>query len=315
MKKGSNNKTPIKTLFIVGPTGVGKTEVAIEVASILETEIISADSMQVYKGLDIGSAKPSKEEQEKAPHHMIDIVSPKENFNVSKYAKLARDQIKKLEKTGKIPIVCGGTGLYINSLLYDMDFAAAGVDVALRRKLEKEAEIKGKVFIHNKLVALSPEMASSIHPNRLKKVIRSIEIINANPNGLKHFEEAKKANGEIEPIIVLLNRDREELYSRINNRVDRLIKEGLVKEVRGLLLSGLNENDISYKGIGYKEIADYISGITGLDEAILLVKQSSRRYAKRQLTWFRRYAETMHEINLSEIETATATRQILEMVK
>ncbi len=287
-------------IVIAGPTAVGKTKYAIAAAKAFDGEIVSCDSMQLYKYMDIGSAKPTAEERAEAVHHLVDEIDPKEPFSVAKYEKMAKDAIADIFSRGKKPIVSGGTGLYLNSLLYDMDFGNAPKDDELRETLEKEAELFGPEYIYGKLREIDPEAAERIHPNNVKKVIRAIEGASAG-NNITDFKNCQKKCADYDAVLIGLTRNREELYERINLRVDIMVEEGLFREVENLLEMGLAEEDISMKGIGYKEIIGYFDGLYDRDEAIRLIKQNSRHLAKRQLTWFRRYND-MKWFNISDYQ-------------
>lgn len=285
-------------IVVAGPTAVGKTKYAIAVAQAFNGEIVSCDSMQLYKYMDIGSAKPTAEEQARAVHHLVDEIDPKEPFSVAKYSKMAKAAIEDIFSRGKKPIVSGGTGLYLNSILYDMDFSNAPKDDKLRENLEKEAELFGPEYIYNKLCEVDAEAAKRIHPNNVKKVIRALEGA-ASGNSITDFRSCTKKCDEYDAVLIGLTRNRQELYDRINLRVDLMVEEGIFAEVENLLEMGLAEEDISMKGIGYKEIIGYFDGLYSKDEAIDLIKKNSRHLAKRQLTWFRRY-EDMKWFNISE---------------
>ena len=288
-----------RILVVAGPTAVGKTEYAIEAAKAFNGEIVSCDSMQLYRYMDIGSAKPTRQEREEAVHHLIDFLDPREDFSVAGYQILARAAVDDIMARGRLPIISGGTGLYLNSILYDMDFASAGGDDALREELTAKAEEEGPQAVHDILRELDPEAADRIHPNNLKKVIRAIERLQAGEGKLRPFDRAVSENKAYEPLLVCLTRDRQELYDRIDRRVDLLIERGLVDEVKSLTAMGLTADDISMKGIGYKEIIEYLDGETTLEDAVQKIKKNTRHYAKRQLTWFRRYA-TINMFDLSE---------------
>ena len=287
-------------IVIAGPTAVGKTKYAIAAAKAFDGEIVSCDSMQLYKYMDIGSAKPTAEERAQAVHHLVDEIDPKEPFSVAKYAKMAKAAIADIFSRGKMPIVSGGTGLYLNSLLFDMDFGNAPKDDALREMLEKEAELFGPEYIYGKLRDIDPEAANRIHPNNVKKVIRAIEGASLG-SSITDFKNCQKKCEDYDAVLIGLTRNREELYERINLRVDIMVEEGLFREVENLLEMGLAEEDISMKGIGYKEIIGFFDGLYDWDEAIRLIKQNSRHLAKRQLTWFRRY-EDMKWFNISDYQ-------------
>ena len=288
-----------RILVVAGPTAVGKTEYAIEAAKAFNGEIVSCDSMQLYRYMDIGSAKPTRQEREEAVHHLIDFLDPREDFSVARYQTLARKAIEDIMGRGRLPIISGGTGLYLNSILYDMDFASAGGDEALREELTAKAENEGPQAVHDILRDLDQEAADRIHPNNLKKVIRAIERLQAGEGKLRPFDRVASENKAYEPLLVCLTRNREELYDRIDRRVDLLIERGLVDEVQSLTAMGLTADDISMKGIGYKEIIEYLDGETTLEDAVQKIKKNTRHYAKRQLTWFRRYA-TINMFDLSE---------------
>lgn len=285
-------------LIIVGPTAVGKTDTSIYLAKKLNGEIISADSMQIYKYMDIGSAKPTEEEREGIPHYLMDEIDPREDFSAAEYQQKAKEYIDLIIEKNKLPIIVGGTGLYVNSIIYDIDFTKTNSNWELREKLEEECKTYGIEYLHKKLQEKDEEAAKRIHPNNVKRVIRALEVIESGER-IKDFRSALIPNDEYEYVLVGLTRDREELYARINKRVDLLIENGLVEEVKGLMDLGLDEDHISMKGIGYKEIIRYLKGVHNLEEAISIIKRDTRRYAKRQITWFKRYDE-MNWFNFNE---------------
>lgn len=287
-----------KILVIAGPTAVGKTEYAIKAANRFNGEIVSCDSMQLYKFMDIGSAKPTADEQQQATHHLVDVIDPRVNFSVAEYQKMAKEAIDLVFSKGKLPVIAGGTGLYLNSLLYDMDFGGAMADPSIREKYEQIADSCGNEAVFELLKQKDPKAAQRLHPNNLKRVIRALENIDAGNGGIRDFKEVSTRTSDYDAILVGLTRDRAELYDRINRRVDIMMDEGLVDEVKSLMAMGLNADNISMKGIGYKEIIGFLNGEYDLDEAVNLIKRNSRRYAKRQLTWFRRY-EDMKWFDLS----------------
>lgn len=291
-------------IVVAGPTAVGKTKYAIEAAKAFDGEVVSCDSMQLYKYMDIGSAKPTPEELAQVPHHLVDFVEPKDAFSVAEYQKLAKEAISDIFDKGKTPVIAGGTGLYLNSILYDMDFSNAPTDEVLRKQLEDEASEFGPEFIHNKLKELDADAAERIHPNNIKKVIRAIEGAMSGEK-IQDFKNCTQKCKDYDRILIGLIRDREELYDRINLRVDLLVEQGLFEEVEGLLAKGLTEDDIAMKGIGYKEIIGYFNGQYTKEEAIELTKKNTRHLAKRQITWFKRY-EDIHWINISEYENDEA---------
>lgn len=279
----------IKLAAIVGPTGVGKTEIAIDVAQRLGGEIVSADSIQLYRGMTIGSAKPSRAELERVPHHLIDVADPGKPWTAAEYQREARRAVRSIAARDLIPIVCGGTGLYINALLFDMDFSGTSGDADLRKQLTDEAAGSGSLSIHRRLAALDPAAAERIHPNNVKRVIRAIEIATARHSVPEFQRDQCPAPGFI-PVLVGLSREREELCRRIDQRAAAMMEQGLVQEVEALLASGLRPEDPPMLGIGYKEVAAYLSGACSRDEALEMIRIHSRQYAKRQMTWFRRYA-------------------------
>ena len=287
-----------KLIAVAGPTAVGKTKYAIETAKAFNGEIVSCDSMQLYKYMNIGSAKPTPEEQAEVKHWLVDEIDPKEPFSVARYAQMAKAAIEDIFSRGKTPVIEGGTGLYLNSLLYEMDFSGASVDTELRDTLLNEAELFGPEYIYNKLKEADPKAAERIHPNNVKKVIRALEGAISGKN-IVDFKNCQEKCKDYDTILIGLTRNRPELYDRINKRVDIMVEHGLFHEVEELLEMGLTEEDISMKGIGYKEIIGFFDGLYSRDDAIELIKKNSRHLAKRQLTWFRRY-EDMKWFNLSE---------------
>lgn len=275
--------------IIVGPTGIGKTSVSISLAKALDGEIVSADSMQIYKYMNIGTAKIQNEEMKDIPHYLVDFVNPDVDFTVSNYKRNAKKIISEINSREKLPIVVGGTGLYINSLIYDLNFTKVISNEKLRIKLENMADEFGNKFLHNRLKEIDPKSAEKIHKNDRKRVIRAIEIyeVTGKPMSL-HNKDFRKPNDEYNLTMIGLNMDRKKLYEKINKRVNIMIEKGLIEEVKGLLKMGYNKDLISLEGIGYKEIIMYLEDDISLDESIELIKKNSRNYAKRQLTWFRR---------------------------
>ncbi len=286
-------------IVIVGPTASGKTSLSIELAKHYNGEIISADSMQIYKYMDIGTAKPTTEEMQGIKHYLIDEVNPDEDFNVVKYTQLANHYIEEILKKGKQPIIVGGTGLYVSSLVNNITFSETECDPELRNKLQQEAEEYGAQYLHEKLSSVDPEAAESIHPNNIKRVIRALEVFyqTQKPKAF-HNEQSKQMPPKYNYILLGLNMDRELLYSRINKRVDIMQEAGLLQEVKHIIEMGYGDCNIAMQGIGYKQIISYLNGEISFEEAIELIKRDSRRYAKRQLTWFRR----MDEINWLNVD-------------
>ncbi|MGL5755302.1 MAG: tRNA (adenosine(37)-N6)-dimethylallyltransferase MiaA [Paraclostridium sp.] len=278
----------IPLVILTGPTAVGKTNLSIQLAKKMNMDIVSADSMQIYKYMDIGSAKVTTDEMKGVKHYLIDEVDPDFSFSVSEFQERANNYILDIVKDNKLPLVTGGTGLYLNSLIYNMDFAKSDADNELRESLKKELEENGIDYMHNKLKELDENAATRIHKNNTKRVIRALEVCLSGKK-MNDFSNDLKFNEKYEPIIIVLNRDRDHLYKRIDLRVDIMIEEGLEKEVRELLKRGYSKDLTSMQGIGYKEMIKYLDGEYTYDEAVEIIKRDSRRYAKRQLTWFRRY--------------------------
>lgn len=286
-------------IVIAGPTAVGKTAISIQVASRLHGQIVSCDSMQLYKYMDIGSAKPNSAQLELVPHHLIGAIDPKESFSVVQYQQLAKAAINQIFDAAQTPVITGGTGLYLNALLYDMDFGANPGDTAYRKQLFDIAEKQGNDVLFDRLKTVDPKAAERIHPNNVKRVVRAIEAVHFNGTGLSDFASVQQKTKEYNAILIGLTRNRSELYQRIEDRVDQLMASGLLKEVESLKKMGFTSADISMKGIGYKELLDYLAGEYDLPTAIDLIKKNTRHYAKRQMTWFKRYPE-MEWFNLSE---------------
>lgn len=282
------NKIPL--IILTGPTAVGKTDLSIKLSKSLNAEIISADSMQIYKYMDIGSAKVTKEEMDGVVHYMIDEVTPDVPFSVSEFQMRSEKYIQEINKKGKNVLITGGTGLYLNSLIYNMDFAKSNANNEIREKLEQELAENGIDYMHEKLRGLDEEAANRIHKNNTKRVIRAIEVCMSGQK-MNDFSKDLRYNEKYKPIIIVLNRDREVLYQRINKRVDIMLENGLLDEVKELLKMGYTKDMISMQGIGYKEMIKYLDGEYTYDEAIEIIKRDSRRYAKRQLTWFKRYQD------------------------
>jgi tRNA dimethylallyltransferase len=277
-----------RLIIIAGPTGVGKTEISIRLAKLLDGEIVSCDSMQVYRLMDIGSAKAKKEEMQGIPHHMVDILDPQATFTVSEYKAMAEIAIDDIISRGKVPIMVGGTGLYIDSVITDMSFAEGSGDPAFRASMDELAMKSGNEEVHRQLQEVDPEAAERIHPNNLKRVIRALEVYHMTGKPFSSFADKGIINPKYEVSYYYLNRKREELYSSIDIRVLKMLEEGLVDEVRMLRERGLTKEHQSMQGIGYKEVLDYLDGIKTYDEMVEEIQRHSRNYAKRQLTWFRR---------------------------
>lgn len=283
----TDTKKPM--IVLTGPTAVGKTNLSIALAKAINGEIISADSMQVYKGMDIGSAKITPKEMCGVRHHLIDVLEPTEDFNVVFFKEECEKCLKDIYERGKIPIVTGGTGFYIQALLRDIDFTENNEDTSYRKELEKIAFEQGALKLHEMLQAVDPVSAQSIHANNVKRTIRALEYYKQTGEKISDHNETEKQK---EPAYLscyfVLNDIRELLYERIDKRVDEMVSNGLVDEVKGLKGKGLDRSYVSMQGLGYKEIIAYLEGEISLEEAIYLIKRDTRHFAKRQLTWFRR---------------------------
>ena len=282
--------TETKPLVILtGPTAVGKTALSIKLASEIGGEIISADSMQVYRQMDIGSAKIKPEEMGGIPHHLIDILEPDEEFNVCLFEKLALEAMEQIYERGHIPVVVGGTGFYIQALLYQIDFTEEETDTAFRDKLWQLGEEKGNHYLHELLRKVDPKSAEEIHENNRKRVIRALEFYeNCGKPISTHNKEQRQKTSAYNSCYFVLTDDRKKLYERIESRVDQMLSKGLVDEVRTLKEWGCNASMVSMQGLGYKEILEYLDGRCSLLEAVEKIKKETRHFAKRQLTWFRR---------------------------
>ncbi len=280
-----------KIIVICGPTGVGKTAVAIEIAKAFNGEIVSADSMQIYRYMDIGTAKPTPYEQACIPHHMIDIVDPDEPFDAAQFEKTAHEVIRKLHERGITPFVVGGTGLYIKALVHGL-FRARPADSNVRIRLKEAAKVHGTRFLHKHLSKCDPDAAEKIHPNDTYRIIRALEIYEVTGKTIsKHHHEHKFKETFFKVLKIGLHSDRKILYDRINRRVDAMIDEGLLDEVKGLLGMGYSAKLKSMQSIGYRHMVNFIQGRISWEEALRTLKRDTRRYAKRQLTWFKADSE------------------------
>lgn len=276
-------------IILTGPTAVGKTKASIGLAQAVNGEIISADSMQVYKGMDIGSAKIRPEEMGGITHHLVDFLEPEEEFNVVRFQKMAKQAMKEIYAKGKIPILVGGTGFYIQAVLYDIDFTENNNDTSYRKSLEQFAENNGSEMLHRQLEAVDPKAAEEIHAHNTKRVIRALEYYHQTGKRIsEHNEEQREKESPYQAVYFVLNDERAHLYERINHRVDQMMKEGLVQEVKALKAKGCTRDLVSMQGLGYKEILAYLDGESSLEEAVEVIKRDTRHFAKRQLTWFKR---------------------------
>ncbi len=278
-------KSPL--ICIVGPTAVGKTEIAIQLAQHLDAEIVSLDSRQIFRGMDIGTAKPTPEQQRAVPHHLIDCVDVDQTFSVAEYQRLADTAIAEIRGREKRAMAVGGAGLYFRGII-DGLFDGPGADAEIRAKLQREVDEHGNVALHERLRRCDPETANRVHPNNLVRVIRALEIYELTGKPISALQQQWKMNEPRYPFRAFgLNMPRETLYQRIEERVDRMVEAGLIEEVKGLLDQGCPRNCVAMQSFGYKELIDYLDRNRTLDEAIALLKQNTRRFAKRQLTWFR----------------------------
>jgi len=275
-----------KVIIILGPTASGKSDAALKLAEDMGTELISADSMQIYRGMDVGTAKPTSEEQQRVKHHMIDIVTVDETFTVADFQENAFKTIKSLHKNNMSPIVVGGTGLYINALVYDLDFTHTSADTRFREAMQKEIETHGLQHLYERLEKLDSKAAKRIHPNDEKRIIRSLEVLQNEGGGGRSYNFLKPRDG-YDFRLFGFNYPREVLYDRINRRVDVMMEQGLVDEVK-TLYERYGDTPVALKAIGYKEIIAHIKGEISIEESVRLIKQNSRHFAKRQITWFKR---------------------------
>ena len=279
-------------IVLTGPTAVGKTALSIRLAKALDGEIISADSMQVYRGMDIGSAKVTKKEMDGVRHHLIDVLEPEEDFNVAAFQRMAKEALEEIYSRGKLPIVAGGTGFYIQALLYDIDFRDDTGEGPIRKELEKLAVEKGAEYLHSLLQQADPQSADQIHPNNIKRVVRALEYFRqtGEPFSLHNQRERERCS-PYHFLYYVICSDRKNLYERIDRRVDAMMADGLVGEVQALKKRGVKRGMTSMQGLGYKEILDYLDGTCSLEEAVYVLKRDTRHFAKRQITWFRRERE------------------------
>ena len=276
-------------IILTGPTASGKTALSVELAKRIGGEIISADSMQVYRYMDVGSAKVTVEEMDGVPHHLIDVLDPQDSFNVVTFQEMAKGAMKKIYANGHIPIVAGGTGFYIQALLYDIDFTDNDGDMEYRHHLEELAKVQGAEVLHSMLKEVDPPSAEAIHANNVKRVIRALEFYKKTGQRISdHNEEERQKESPYNFAYYVLNMDRATLYDRIDLRVDKMIEAGLEEEVKQLKGMGCTRDMVSMQGLGYKEILDYLNGELSLEEAVYILKRDTRHFAKRQLTWFKR---------------------------
>lgn len=281
-------------VILTGPTAVGKTDLSIRLAKKINGEIISADSMQVYKYMDIGTAKITKEEMQGVPHYLVDELEPEEDFNVVKFQSYAKKYMEEIYEKGKIPIIVGGTGFYIQAIVNDIDFDENDADTKYREELEALAKEKGAVYLHEMLKKVDKKAAEDIHENNQKRVIRALEFYEKTGKKIsEHNEAERQKTSPYNFAYFVLTDDRKILYDRIDSRVDKMLEQGLLKEVESLQKKGLKRDMVSMQGIGYKEIFAYLEGDCSYEEAVYILKRDTRHFAKRQLTWFRREKEVI----------------------
>lgn len=304
-----DNRLPL--VIVTGPTAVGKTALSVRLAKKIGAEIISADSMQVYRGMDIGSAKVTKAEMDGVPHHLIDVLEPEENFNVASFQRMAKDAIRQICGRGRIPILTGGTGFYIQSVVNDIDFTVTQEDEGLRRSLEDMARAQGPEKMHALLAQVDEKAACQIHPHNVKRVIRALEYYQQTGQPIStHNERERKKTSAYRSAYFVLTDEREKIYAAIDRRVDAMIRAGLVEEVRSFRKRGLTRDFVSMQGLGYKEIFPYLDGEYDLDRAVYLIKRDTRHFAKRQLTWFAREKDVIW-VNKSAYEDEDSILQFM----
>ncbi len=276
-------------IVLTGPTAAGKTELSIALAKKLNGAIISADSMQVYKYMNIGSAKIRPEEMQGVRHYLVDVLDPREEFHVARFQQMAKEALEEIYRNGQLPIVVGGTGFYIQALLKDIDFDESSGELPCRKELEETARREGGAVLYERLKQVDPESAEAIHPNNVKRVIRALEFYQETGQPISlHNKEQKEKQPPYTYAYFVLNDDRARLYERIDRRVDRMVEQGLVEEVRWLKEHGYDRSLVSMQGLGYKELFPYLDGTCSLEEAVEIIKRDTRHFAKRQITWFKR---------------------------
>lgn len=305
---------PEKLVVLTGPTAVGKTKLSIALAKRIGGEIISADSMQVYRGMDIGSAKIRPEEMESVRHHLIDVLDPSEPFDVVQFQALAKEAIRQIHSRGHIPILTGGTGFYIQAVAYDIDFTPNDADPSFRRSLEEQQDPEK---LHEMLRKVDPEAAQAIHPNNIRRVIRALEFYEKTGSRISAHNQAERE--KVSPYLLcyfVLNQDRKSVYDRIDQRVDQMLRDGLEEEVKRLKAQGLSPEMTSMKGLGYAEMLRYLSGEIPYEEAVRLIKRNTRHFAKRQITWFKREKEvTWIDRGLYEEDESRILEAMLQVLR
>lgn len=290
MKQQYKTKKPL--IILTGPTAVGKTKLSIELAKAVNGQMISADSMQVYRHMDIGTAKIRSEEMQGIPHYLIDVLDPWESFDVVRFQTMAKEALEKIYTAGAIPIVVGGTGFYIQALLYDIDFDENDSETGYRTELQSFADLHGSEALHDRLRQVDEKSALMIHPNNVKRVIRALEFYHQTGTRIsEHNETQRQKESPYRFVYFVLDDERERIYRRIDQRIDQMLDQGLVAEVKQLRDMGCTRDMVSMQGLGYKEILAYLDGECTLEEAVYILKRDTRHFAKRQLTWFRREQE------------------------
>lgn len=307
-------ETKPKVLVLLGPTAVGKTRLSLELAEAYHAEIISGDSMQVYRGMDIGTAKITAAEMKGIPHHLIDIHDPAEAYSVAEFQEQGQRLIAEISARGKLPFIVGGTGLYIESLCYGFRFSEAVADEAFRSEQDAFAEEHGAEALHARLAAVDPDSAARLHPNDRRRIIRALEIHHQTKITLSAAQADQKKESPYELCLIGLTMDRKILYQRIEDRIDQMLEQGLIAEVQGLLDRGCSRSLVSMQGLGYKEIAAHLAGELTRDEAVTLLKRDTRRFAKRQLSWFRHMKEIQWIEDFNEQNYAGNLAQIRRII-
>lgn len=304
-------------IILTGPTAVGKTALSVSLAKAIDGEIVSADSMQVYRGMDIGSAKIRKEEMQGVSHHLIDVLEPSEEFHVVRFQQMAKQAMEQIWAKGKIPILTGGTGFYIQAVLYDIDFTENGEDDTFRRTLEQMAKEQGAEALHRMLAKADPASAAQIHAHNVKRVIRALEYFHQTGEPISaHNEQERRKASPYQAAYFVLNDKRDRLYARIDGRVEEMLKEGLVEEVRALKEKGFHRGMVSMQGLGYKEILEYLEGTCTLEEAVYKLKRDTRHFAKRQITWFKRERDVIWlEKDAFDGQEEAILQKILEILR
>lgn len=297
-----------KIIAVTGPTASGKTALAIEIAKRFGGEVVSCDSMQIYEGMDVGTAKPTPQELSEVPHHMIDIAKPCENYSVADFVEKARRCIDEIYCRGKLPVLAGGTGLYMDSILQNIVFDEYESDQEFRKNMQELADREGADVLHKLLAEKDVEAAEKIHPNNVRRVIRALEVCHLTGKTFTQANLESRGEPVFDALIFGIDVDREVLYERINTRVDKMVDEGLLDEVRALKQKGISRETTAMQAIGYKEIFDYLEGLSNFQEAVEKIKMESRRYAKRQLTWLRRN----EKINWMKIQSEDDIEKILD---